>query len=501
MLAELITIDPTTYAPREALARSIMFAEAERENLVRSLATLEAGHCDHGATCEGTAYGVDCAACYSFSYNGKVRDLPDNGKPFTCQAPELLAAIKRVKHGVARKSYLPVLSGILFEDGKLTTTDMETTLATRVQGTGNVSIVAPAVLLEKVVARLSGTVTLTRDGLNLRVSAGSRAYTLQSLDPLDFPKTVGGAGELMPMIPLPTWREAWSRVEPAVSKDTTRPPLTGTLISGDTMVATDSYRLARYLFPAGTADLPTAIIPRRALEIVAKLKGDVSYNAPAVESHVCGSCNGKGTTQRPKYNIGRNVPMVDVPCYICKGSGTMLGTPDIAGFSIVDKTGAETRVYARPIEGQFPNYKQLLPDSFDMVATVNRANMIGAVDAVSVMAQKDASIRLGFRESLTVRAISQDVGEASETIQYAADMRVDEVDGGPVWPDFTIGFNPGYIADGLGSFNSLEVTLSGTSPLRPMVIGAEGDTFLYLIMPIRLSDSSAARAESEASAA
>ena len=96
---------------------------------------------------------------------------------------------------------------------------------------------------------------------------------------------------------------------------------------------------------------------------------------------------------------------------------------------------------------------------------------------VSLLAQKNAPLRLSFAENrLTMKALTQDVGQAEETLDV-------EFSGEP----FEIGFNPGYLIEGVDAVDDAAALLRFTSPLRPGLISGPGDDFTYLIMPIRLS--------------
>jgi DNA polymerase-3 subunit beta len=133
---------------------------------------------------------------------------------------------------------------------------------------------------------------------------------------------------------------------------------------------------------------------------------------------------------------------------------------------------------SRLIDGQFPNYNQLLPDSYEHELRVDAQEIADVVRRISLMAQKNAPLRLRFAEGeLTVSAQTPDVGEAEETvpIPFAGEP-------------FEIGFNPEFLRDGLESAESGEIVLKLISPLRPGLIeSGDGGGFLYLIMPIRLN--------------
>jgi DNA polymerase-3 subunit beta len=210
-------------------------------------------------------------------------------------------------------------------------------------------------------------------------------------------------------------------------------------ITGDTlkMVATDSYRLAVKETKLDRA-LPTevqAIVPVKALGEVARLAATM----------------GPGDLE---VAISENQAL----------------------FRLADPAG-DVWVASRLIDGQFPNYKQLLPDTFDHELTLDKEAFTAAARRVSLLAQKNAPLRLSFAEQrLTMRALTQDVGQAEETLDI-------ELSGEP----FEIGFNPAYLIEGIDAVDGAALTLRFTSPLRPGLVGGEAGDFVYLIMPIRLS--------------
>jgi DNA polymerase-3 subunit beta len=133
---------------------------------------------------------------------------------------------------------------------------------------------------------------------------------------------------------------------------------------------------------------------------------------------------------------------------------------------------------SRLIDGQFPNYRQLLPESVEHELRIASAELGDVVRRISLLAQKNTPLRLGFREGeLTISAQTPDVGEASEAIPVP-------FNGEP----FEIGFNPEFLRDGLESVESDELVLKLISPLRPGLIESpDSGDFVYLIMPIRLN--------------
>jgi len=143
---------------------------------------------------------------------------------------------------------------------------------------------------------------------------------------------------------------------------------------------------------------------------------------------------------------------------------------------VVFSTG-DALLTTRRIDGQFPNYRQLLPETFEHELTLPRTEVLDVVRRVSVLAQRNTPLRLRFAEGeLTITAQTQDVGEARESLPVA-------FAGEPL----EIGFNAEFLRDGIESVGGEQLRLKLISPLRPAVLQGEDDDFLYLIMPIRLA--------------
>jgi len=133
---------------------------------------------------------------------------------------------------------------------------------------------------------------------------------------------------------------------------------------------------------------------------------------------------------------------------------------------------------SRLIDGQFPNYRQLLPESFEHELRIAGGELTDVVRRISLLAQKNAPLRLSFTPGeLTVSAQTPDVGEARESLPVA-------FQGEPL----EIGFNPEFLRAGLEAIEEGDVVLKLISPLRPGLIEAADESrFQYLIMPIRLN--------------
>lgn len=239
-------------------------------------------------------------------------------------------------------------------------------------------------------------------------------------------------------LPAPALQETINRVARAASRDEARPVLTGVMVTveGDelTMVATDSYRLAvkRTKLETPVTEKLEAIIPARALRELARL----IEAAPSEPLRVW---------------LSRNQALFEL---------------------------AGTSLSSRLIDGQFPDHRALLPESYDHEVKLPRAELLEVVRRVSQLAQRNAALRMSFSEGeLVVSAETDDLGDAREALPapYSGEL-------------LEMGFNPEFVRDGLESIDADEIVIKLISPLRPGLLEPEGaDDFSYLVMPIRLN--------------
>jgi len=131
---------------------------------------------------------------------------------------------------------------------------------------------------------------------------------------------------------------------------------------------------------------------------------------------------------------------------------------------------------SRLIEGEFPNYRQLLPDTHESRLTVSRQQLLDAVRRVGLLARDTTPVRLEFNAlGVKLSSSSPDLGQAVETVEarYEGD-------------DLTVAFNPQYLIDGLTAAIGESVRLDVRDGLKPGVVHGESDGFTYLVMPVRL---------------
>ena len=365
----------------------------------------------------------------------------------TCPKEELLERLQMVLKTVATKGAMPVLSGIRVQkvsDGlvELASTDMDLSLRLNMRAVteGEGAVVAPGRLFTDVVRSLPpGDVLLelNAEEQTISVTSGQANFTLNCLPAADFPRLPEMQEEKTFTVERQPMVATINTVARAASRDETRPVLTGILVKFKEdklkMVATDSYRLSirETAAASSVAEKREVIVPHGSLEELARL-----------------------SSQSEEESI--MVSLVD---------GQIM-------FAI-----GEIIMASRLIEGQFPNYQQLLPEEFKYEISVDKEEFLEVVARIGLMAQKNAPLRLRFAEGqLTVSAQTPQVGEARETVPVS--FQGDEVE---------IGFNTEFLRDGIESVEEEQSFLRIISPLRPGLIKGAGDDFLYLIMPVRLT--------------
>lgn len=358
----------------------------------------------------------------------------------------LLAQLQTATRVASSRSTVQALSGVMIsatgERAVVLATDAEVGLRLPLDGEilSPGAVVLPARLLLDVVRSLSRetlTLELRPVEQDVELSSGSATFHLRTLRSEDFPSLPEPSPDTRMTLPAQAFVETASQVSRSASKDETRPVLTGVLISAGErelrMVATDSYRLSikQALLEAPLPDSIEANVPARALQELARIAQ---------------------ASERPDITVS------------------------LGNNQVVFELG-EVVLSSRLIDGQFPNYRQLLPDTVEHELRLSTAEIGDVVRRISLLAQKNAPLRLKFTTGeLTVSSQTPDIGEASESLPVP-------FSGEP----FEIGFNPEFLRDGLESVETDELVLKLISPLRPGVIEtADGGQFVYLLMPIRL---------------
>jgi DNA polymerase-3 subunit beta len=272
---------------------------------------------------------------------------------------------------------------------------------------------------------------------DVEIRCGGSRFHIRTLPAEDFPRVPDADGQPL-TIPGKELAETVDLVAPAASQDDMRPVLTGVLVNAAgeemTMVATDSYRLA---------------VKRTPLE--GGIGGELEANIPARALRELGRIVAADDVEEVMVNL--------LPNQAVFRAGTVL-------------------LHTRLIDGQFPNFRQLLPESYEHDVRLSRTEFLEVARRVSQLAQRNAPLRLSFNQGeLKVSASTPDVGDAEETLPAA-------FDGEPL----EIGFNPDFLKDGIESVEGDEVMLRLISPLRPGLLQpVDNEDFRYLVMPIRLN--------------
>jgi DNA polymerase III subunit beta len=388
----------------------------------------------------------------------ETADIVGTGLKITVPKDELVQALSVVSRAVSNRTSVQILSGILLEASggagggtgelRVAATDMElslrATIAAQIDGDG--SIVLPGKTLVDIARLLpSDEVTIEHRPSEsvVHVTAGSASYTLHTYNPEDFPRLPDVTSVQTFPVDRESLLETILRVARAASRDESRPVLTGILVqfAGGTltMAATDSYRLAvKETELSGKAPDLEAIVPGRALTELARV-----------------------ATAGDSIDVGVHENQV------------VFGTGSDSGGS---GSGGGIWLTTRRIDGQFPNYRQLLPEQFEHELTLPRTELLEVVRRASVMIQRATPLQLRFAEGeITVIARTHEVGESQESMPapYSGET-------------LEIGFNADFLREGLESVDGDDIRFKLISPLRPAVLQGDGDEFTYLVMPIRL---------------
>jgi DNA polymerase III subunit beta len=372
----------------------------------------------------------------------QIETAVGSGLRISCSSAELAQKVALVARAVSTRTTVQILSGVLLHarEGRLelAATDMDMSLRTSLEAEieSEGVVVVPGRLLVDVTRLLPESEVVLEHRLEegvVLLTCGAAQYRLHTFSADDFPRLPETEGETF-TVARDTFLDTVSRVSRASSRDESRPVLTGILVRFEdgklVMAATDSYRLAVKETPLEeAAPALEAIVPARALAELARIAqaGD-------------------------EIQLGVHENQV------------LFGTD-------------EAWLTTRRIDGQFPDYRQLIPDTFEHELALPREEFLEVVRRVSVMAQRNSPIRLRFADGeLTISAQTQDVGEARESlpVQFTGD-------------ELEMGFNAEFLREGIESVEGDELALRLISPLRPGLIRSDGDDFWYLIMPIRLA--------------
>ncbi|MCJ8332253.1 MAG: DNA polymerase III subunit beta [Lentisphaeria bacterium] len=359
---------------------------------------------------------------------------------FTLATSELNDALRKVLNIVSTRSTLPVLSNVLVSAANkqitLLTTDLEVSISTTIDADieedGETTL--PARKLGQIVATLSGEkISISTDeNHSTTISSGSAKFKIMGMESEEFPKESEFQETRKLTLSSKDFSKILSKIAYAVSTDQTRFVLNGILLSiregNFTAVATDGRRLAlveRIMDDENLVD-GDVILPIKVVnELQRVLDGDDELEIRLSDA-------------RASFNVG------------------------------------STYIVTKLIEGSYPNYRQVIPSSFERSVIIPRDKFIEVLNRVSiVVSETSSSIKFSLLENTISLSASSNDGEANEPIEIAySDEPVD------------ISFNPQYLRDPLRNLECDEITVRFNDEFKPVVIhGDEG--FLCVIMPMR----------------
>lgn len=377
---------------------------------------------------------------------------------FRCERDDLLEAVQFATRAISNRATLPVLSGLRIEadDGgavRVAATDLELTIEAGFKA--GVDEPGRAIVPGRLFGEMSrslgaGQVSLMAGDGEVEIGSGRGEFRVKSLATEDYPalpvEDAGPDGVTL-QVDATALATALGQVVRAASADESRQVLTGVLWEVEAerlnLAATDSYRLAVAEVPlsGGPAETRKVILPSRVIQELVR----VLQSTPS---------GGFSTIVRDNLISFFMEPPEEA------GSG--------AGGSAIS---------SRFIEGEFPNYRQLLPEGYKNSLTVPKDELLDVVRRVGLLAQNNLPVKLQLGTELEVSAHTPDVGEGQELLdaEYEGESLV-------------IAFNPQFLHDGASAIESDKIVLQAADGLKPAILKGDGDDrFTYLLMPVRLS--------------
>ena len=366
----------------------------------------------------------------------------------TITKEQILAGLQAVQNVVSTRTTLPILSNVLLRADKdrveFTATDLDVTIAcsveAKVKKPGAATV--PVKKLFGITRELNGTeIDLEVDEKNVcSVRCGSSFYKINGLGADEFPPLPKFKDDKKVSLQQETVKAMMRKTSFAVSSDESRYVLNGIFISLKdhkmTLVATDGRRLA---------------LVDEEVDISEKSSGEFIVPAKAVTE--------------------LNRLMQD------KGEVEIKFGENQASFALKDEKGLSVLLITKLIEGNYPNYRQVIPSETKERIPLVREEFLQALRRAEIMTSEKAnSVKLTFgKNNLAITANSPEVGEARESL--AVNYKGKEM---------AIAFNPRYLIDALAALTEDEVFFELIDELSPGVLKINGP-FLYVVMPMRLS--------------
>jgi DNA polymerase-3 subunit beta len=349
----------------------------------------------------------------------------------------LAEAVQWAARSLPVRPSVPILAGLLVradaEGVTFSSFDYETSAQINVKAA--VTDEGQALISGRLLAEISRSlparpVDISADDTKMELVCGSARFTLQTLPVADYP-SLPSLPESTGAVPSDSFAQAVSQVVVAAGRDELLPVFTGVRveIEGDTisLLATDRYRMALKELtwsPSSTQVSATALVP-------AKVLNDTARSMTAGQDVTLSLANA--------------------------GSGD-----GIIGFEGHGAAG-ERQTTTRLLDGEFPKVRHIMNTAAVMNVRVNTAEIISAAKRVALVAERNTSLRMLIGDgSITLEAATGDQAQASEAIEAT----IDQPSGGD--PAVTAaGFNPSYLLDALGAFDTPYVNFGFTAPSKP----------------------------------
>jgi DNA polymerase III subunit beta len=366
----------------------------------------------------------------------------------TIAKEQIINGLQAVQNVVSTRTTLPILSNVLMraEGDRLefTATDLDVTIACNVEAKilkpGATTV--PVKRLFGIVRELSNSeIDVEVDEKNVcTVRSGASFYKINGLSADEFPPLPKFKEDKKVVMPQETIRGMMKKTSFAISTDESRYVLNGIFISLKdhkmTMVATDGRRLA---------------LVDEEVDVTEKSQGEFILPAKAVTE------------------LNRLLQE--------KGEVEVRYTENQAAFALKDEKGFSVLIISKLIEGNYPNYRQVIPSEVKERVALVREEFLHALRRAEIMtSEKSNSVKLTFgKNNLSITANSPEVGEARESL--AINYKGKEM---------AVAFNPKYLIDPLNALTNEEVFIELIDELSPGVFKINGP-FLYVVMPMRLS--------------
>jgi DNA polymerase-3 subunit beta len=344
-------------------------------------------------------------------------------KALTSQS-DLAGLLKSVSRAISSKPSHPILAGIYFiaSDDKLTATayDLELGIISSIPASvqSNGSTVVPYRTLADIISRMDpfAAIQLTVEGNQFKLTSTNGSYSLACDDPTDYPELpiVNAIGESVDLTPL-------SAVLPSASTDPSKQILCGVhFICTDDhlqLEATDGHRLSVISTPF--------TIP---LDVVIPIKCLTLAKQPSL------------TIAVDKAHVAFNIN--------------------------------DTTIISRILEGEFPAVQSLIPPTFSHTATINRSQLLSAIERIAVIGHD-------------VVKLNASASQLNITAEFDANSGIESIPIAGTLPP--LGLNPNYLADGLRAFSSDTITISANTSTSPITLtNPDVTSQTYLIMPIQI---------------